>query len=676
MTVTIDKHASQWMPSSQFLFALLLFTPSLAFAGKTNVWRHASASDFQSAKLDGLRVSDHDELRLAPVVQEWADLKAASVWRLASGANGHVFAVTVNPSQLVDISPDGKSKVVWSNESQQAFSLCQRPDQTWLVGTGPEGRVYHVGKDGKASEFCRLPARYVWDLVSVDEQRVLAATGDGGKIYAIDAAGKFQPFFETQQKHVLALCPVTGGRILAGCDGTGLVFSIDRSGEGKVIFDAAEPEVRLLWEESPGVVLMGAAGMGTPTSGPTGSSTNTSAGTNGVYRYTADGNVRRVYDSRGYIYAAGRLGSSPGHVVLGTGKPAAAFLLDDSISTPRPLARVNAEEILAIASMPGGGLYLGTANPGKIYTLSADVEKLGTILSEPLDAKFVARFGAIRLSTETPPKTKVSVATRSGNSARVDESWSPWSAESTDLEAATVAAPSARFLQYRITLSTEDPRVSPTVRAISIRYAALNQPPEITSLTVPHIEDADGRVRQEKLKLAWKAADPNGDELRYTLEFRKAGATQWLPLKDNVAGSEFEWETIGLPGGLYEVRLSASDRTQNIPEEARSTALTSEPFLIDNEPPAVTAKVQSIADRRAKLSLSATDAATPIVRASYALDGLEWKELFPTDALFDNRREAFDLTTDVLPVGEHRLFFKATDAAGYTAATEVVIEVK
>ena len=60
----------------------------------------------------------------------------------------------------------------------------------------------------------------------------------------------------------------------------------------------------------------------------------------------------------------------------------------------------------------------------------------------------------------------MTVAVRSGNVAEPDDTWSDWSAEQTDPQQAVVAAPAARFLQYRVTLTTDGPGGDAGVRSV------------------------------------------------------------------------------------------------------------------------------------------------------------------------------------------------------------------
>src|SRR5207253_9165198 len=126
-------------------------------------------------------------------------------------------------------------------------------------------------------------------------------------------------------------------------------------------------------------------------------------------------------------------------------------------------------------------------DPGKLYVLQDKYATSGTVLSEVLDAKLISRWGSLRWKADVPAGTLVTIAVRSGNTSEPDDTWSLWSAEQTDPEQAVVAAPPARFLQYRVTLATEDPAQTPALRSLALRYMTTNQAPEVSSIQVPDL---------------------------------------------------------------------------------------------------------------------------------------------------------------------------------------------
>ncbi len=109
--------------------------------------------------------------------------------------------------------------------------------------------------------------------------------------------------------------------------------------------------------------------------------------------------------------------------------------------------------------------------------------------------------------------------------------------------------------------------MTPRFRQFVLRYKTTNQAPEITSLDVPDLE-AGNVDNPRKLKIRWSATDPNEDELTYQVYFRKEGWKNWLLLEDNLDKKEYDWDTTTVPSGVYQVKVVASDRRDNSPEEA------------------------------------------------------------------------------------------------------------
>src|SRR2546425_6651531 len=67
-----------------------------------------------------------------------------------------------------------------------------------------------------------------------------------------------------------------------------------------------------------------------------------------------------------------------------------------------------------------------------------------------------------------PGGTNIGLETRAGDTATRDETWSPW----TGLSGNAIISPNARYLQYRATLSTGDPSLTPSLQSATISYVA------------------------------------------------------------------------------------------------------------------------------------------------------------------------------------------------------------
>lgn len=664
--------------SAVFLLSVGLGTwlvPQLQ-AGKTLTWRHAEAQDWQSATQENLSIDPSGEVTLAPQLEKLADVEAGSIFDLAVLPQGKILAATAEPSQVVLLA-DGKTKTLWKSESEQVLSLLAFDQNSFLLGTAPSGKILQLGLDGKSREFAKVQGDYIWQMVKDSQGNVFAGTGPEGRIEKIAANGKVQTFYRTNQTHVLSLAIDRQDRLFAGTDGTGLVFAIQPSGQTRVLYDASEQEIRTLFFDGRTLYAGTAAGVvGERSSSRTNSNGNYRGGPNRAYAIQSNGQVQSVFTTEGQVFTLGSFGTNQQGepLLIGTGEPGTVHRLDTDKQRVTTIAKIDASQVLSLANRKEGQVLFATGNPARVYSLSSDYHAGGSLLSTTMDAKLAARFGAMNWYAETPAGTSLSIATRSGNTETPDETWSDWSAEQTDPTSAKVLSPPGRFLQYRVTFKTSNPQATPLLRSLVVRYRTANQAPAISSLTVPHVTDGAGKERQEKLEFTWAVKDANEDELKSQLDFRKLGWKQWIPLKE-VTEAKYEWDVTSVPQGVYQLRLTVSDRPSNPASEALDTIRESEPFVIDNRPPQVTAEVTGKQAKLLKVKAVAKDTLSPIVKASYSLDGGEWQEIFPVDRLFDTKQEEFTPTLGALTPGTHVMVLKATDAAGFTGSADLVIEV-
>jgi hypothetical protein len=707
--------------------AFVLALCPLAHAAKVKVWHHSTPSSYDHAQLKGAVVSSEGAVRLSRQLKPLAGLDATHVWDVIEDGDGNLIVATGDEGQIYKVTPDGKATVLYTAEDSQVLCLAKGAGGAIYAGTGPNGQVVRIDAEGKAKVVHRGEGLYVWSLaVDPKSKDLYAGTGPKGAVYRVTPDGKSSIFYQTKQEHVLCVALAGDGSLYAGTDKSGLVYRIDPKGKGFVVFSAPQSEVRSLLVTADAVY----AGTSSPTSrrrggsgttaggggssslsgggssatatgdekpdkvrvnepastGGSGSSSDAketdhaasapapsapSSGENSVFRIAADGTVREVFRERTLVLSLMREG---GRLFVGTGLEGQLFEIDEATKERSEIARLDHGQVLSLCRRKGGAIVVGTGDPGKLYVLQDKYVGKGTITSEVLDAKMVSKWGALRWQADTPAGTKVTVAVRSGNVADPDETWSDWSAEQADARQAAIAAPAARFLQYRVTLSSDSPSATPALRDLTLRYATTNQAPEVTSLEVPNL-DAATLDNPKKLHLKWSATDPNEDEVTYDLYVRKDGWSSWVLLEEDYEKKDYDWDTTTMPSGTYRVKVVASDRRDNAEEDALTGERTSEPFVVSHTPPEVKVKVTAVDGGKAVVEATASDPLARLTSASFAVNGKKWANVFPADGLFDSKDETFKFKTESLKPGTYVLVLKVKDAAGNTGSGDVVFTV-
>jgi hypothetical protein len=704
---------------------------AVAALAKVETWRQDGPTAFAKFHREGVVLSDNGRVRLGHALAPLGSLAAERVWDLAQTRDGVLFAATGDAGRVFRREPkaDAPWTLVFDSSDTQVLSLAVTADGTVYAGTGPNAQVVNLSDPKHPASRPGPKVQYIWDLAADPQGNLYAATGPNGQLWKRTADGKWVLAYDSKATHLLCLAIGPDGSIYAGGDGEGLIYRVQPDGKATILFDAPQAEIRtLLWagdgalyagtaaeagggnssrgsmfltqgggmprfpdgfapDRAPGGsgrddelsagslrAQAGAGGGGRPAlprqpGGGSAAPKPITAGDNAVYRLDADGVPREVLRVKALVHA---LVWADNRLLVGTGPEGQIYEVRDRGQETAPLAKLDSGQILSLLVQPDGAILMGTGDPGSVVRLAQGYAEAGTLVSEVHDTKLVSRFGSLNWRADLPSGTSISFETRSGNVGEPDETWSTWSASQTDGAAGVTAAPSARFVQYRAKLSTTKPGQTPELRSVSLAYRTSNLSPEITRLDVPDLSTGDGAARQTRLNLRWDASDPNDDELSYTLKVRKEGWPDWIELTDEpITEKTFAWDTTAFPSGMYRVKLLASDRPSNSPEDALSRDRESVAFIVDHDLPVV-----KVTPAKAGASIAMSDGLTRLVKADYALDGGRWLPVFPDDGLFDSPQEKITLSLPGLKPGVHLLMVRATDSAGNLGSGDAIIRVE
>ena len=730
--MTSQSPDGRWVNRALLLGVLgawpLLSISSSSF-GKLESWREESASAFGKGRRERVVISESGRVRLGHSLKTLGSLDAARVWDLARGPHGEVYAATGDAGKVFkrDNKDDAPWTLAYDATDTQALSVAVSLDGRAFAGTGPSGQVVDLADSKHPASRPHPGVNYIWDLAFDDKGNLYAATGPTGQLWKRSVAGEWSLVLDTKHAHLLCVATAPDGSVYAGSDGEGLVYKVAATGKVSVLYDAPQSEIRTLLVGDDGSLYAGTAAeaggggssrgsslfSGGGTTSTDGHSTGrpadtfnartpaqdapqrpdparkdeirprTSAsmpggsasprpvtpGDNAVYRIDAEGVAREIFRAKALIFA---LALQTDRLLVGTGPEGQLYEVRDNGRESTPIARLDNGQILALLADPAGGVLLGTGDPGSVARLDPGYVSEGELLSDVRDTKLISRFGALSWRADQPPETSVRLQIRTGNVNEPDTTWSDWSPEQADAESAQAQVPPGRFVQYRVRLSTRDPAVSPELHSVTVRYQSANLAPEIAKLDVPDVSALDGTIKQTKLTIRWDVSDPNDDDLSFTLFLRKDGWPDWVKLTEQpITDKTYSWDTTAVPVGRYRVRLTATDRPSNNPEDALSRDKVSETFLVDHEAPYVAIKASA---RRA--SVTVKDKLTRIVRAAYAIDGGELTPVFPVDGLFDTPKEMLTVHFPDLKPGTHILVVRATDAAGNLGTGDTLIDVR
>jgi len=737
------------------LIALGVLVVGALDAATTTSWEMNNYQDLIKGRFDGVSLDHDGRLLLAPKLDTLFTSGQPAIWTVTAAPDGSLYVGTGHRGRVYHVATNGTNNLVWTSDEPEIFALALDAGGILYAASSPDGKVYRI-ENGKATEFFAPKSKYIWSLAFGPDGSLFVGTGDPGNVYRVDKSGQSELYYETGQSHVTALALDARANVLAGTEPNGILYRISARDKAFVLYDSSLPEIRSIVPMPDGTIYAAALGgsianrsapvslgaasaMSVTVTAPATSITvsdsadsNAQGGTDikpkpdtskaavgqaaqtasvsplteipgveksAVYRIRPDATVETVWSSKDEnVY--GIVVEPAGSLVFSTDSQGRVYRLGQDRKATMVVATNEGEATRLIRD--SGGLVAATGDMGKLYRLGGVEGAGGTYESPVHDAGAASRWGRINWRSAGG---KVTLSTRSGNSARPDKTWSDWSAALNDPQGSTISSPNARYIQWRASLSgtgatVENVRLfylpqnnAPMVRSINVttqtagasaqKSTGNSSSASAYSITVTDTGDvsaASGTPTQtlthgagSQIQITWQADDPDNDRLMYAVYFRGEEETAWKLLRSNLFENTLLLDGDVLADGRYYFRVVASDLPSNDASAAREDELVSSPVLIDNTPPVVSLSAARRNDMHAEVDADVADQISPLRRCEYSLDAGPWFPVEAADGLTDSPREQFHIVLDKLRPGEHLLVVRAYDSANNAGLAKVII---
>lgn len=586
----------------------------------------------------------------------WFDPQSAYIWSIVQAGNDILVATGVE-GKLFRVSAGGEGKVLYDSPDTHVRSLAVKKDGSVLAGASGKGRLYQISREGSAIALFDSPLNEI-SSIHVDANGIGWAAAVSNVLPSSAPAKTTTAKTGTQQQQQSA-----------GSTGSG---EAKKEGEAS---SAGAVEVSFSFDDS--------------------SAAAAQSGASEVYRIDADGFVETVRKfDREMVYAISA--GNDGAVLLATGPNGRVYeYRDGELSL---VGAVPEQQIVSISSA-GGAALITTTNSGAVYRMENRPAPNPEFRSAAKDVERFSRFGTYRIEGRNLGGANVAIAFRSGNTRTPDATWTDWSSAQSALEGA-VNVPAARYVQWKlnlpkagqdaavdgVTVAFMNRNVAPSIDAVVVQEPAVvfissayPASPQVVEATNPDeygiftsLDNPRERAAAEQGKrmfrkgfrtVSWRAGDPNGDSLRYALFFRPKGSDRWLRLRENMEETQINFDTSQLPDGRYELRLTASDATDN-PTAPLTDEKEGVEFIVDNTAPGL-----SITPDGNDVLVRISDQLSPVGRVEYSSDAQKWVPITPIDGIADSREETFRLSRS--QVDGKFIVVRAVDAH-YNVATSNV----
>jgi hypothetical protein len=685
---------------------LLCSTSLTCFAQGTKVWTESHMEEWEKGRPQGVAISSDGSLAAAPASTLTATTPSTYIWALDSDKAGDAYVGTGSPATVLRIARDGKITSMFKTKDMSVQAVAVGSDGSIYAATLPNGKVYRIPAgstdlDAEKATVVFDPAKlggvkpdaapkYIWDLVFGPDGALYVATGGPAAVYRVQTPSgdaHAERFFQSDEQHIRALLFEKDGSLLAGSDGDGLVYRIDKEGKGFILFNASKREVTALTESPAGQIYVATVGekgkstlpplpvqgiaavtatitIVTPGSVQASNSNTLVPDGSEVYELDHSGAARRLWAPHDDVVYGLRW--TPDGLLAATGNRGRIYRVQEN-GDFADIAHIEASQATGFATAPDG-IYIGTSNGGRLYHLGAQ-SGTGSLESDVQDAGVVARWGRAEVDATG---SGFQLSARTGNVSNAERGWSAWKPVTAD---APVAAPQARFAQWKLTLKPDT-----RVHAVSLNYLPVNISPMVDEIVVMpgakvnqqaqfqpplptvmiNLPSASANVvnlQQDQttqplqgikdkgsVTVRWAAHDDNGDELVFALYYRSSGEQNWQLLKDNVSDRYYTFEAAQLPDGPYQLKVVASDAPSHNPGEALTGERTSERFVLDTASPFVANLVARLEGGKLHITAEAKDPGSAIARAEYSIDAGPWQYIEPVGKISDTQTERYDFS--------------------------------
>lgn len=682
-----------------FLFAIFFFSCLETWAVTPTVREFTTYQDFLKGESSGIAISSDGNLMLGPGHTTLLDTDQPFVYSTVAGPQGTIYIGTGNDGKIFRHSATGSGELT-TLEEPGVYALAIDSQNRLYAGTSPEGKVYRITEEGKAEIFFDPEEKFIWDLTFDKTGNLYVSTGSRGLVYKVDPSGKEETLFDSREAHIVTLELDLDGNLLAGSAPEGLLYRISTQGEPEIftLLDSSLDEITSLAVDRYGIIYAAAVSGETRTTAQVVAAAATNGNDSGeeiekvetdstgklqVYRVERNGLVRSIYASPTEM-AFDISVRNDGSLILATGNQGRIIALDTK-GFKTLLFECEEEQITCLAES-GSDLYASTSNLGKLIRLEQEPKEQGEYLSEIIDAESTSKWGNISwfINNHSEPRG-ITFYTRSGNTARPNETWSKWSEPYLDASGNKITSPAGRYLQWKLVFQPEA-RGSAlladdnSIDSVSVTFQQHNLPPRLVSLKIhsrgiaftkdkryppaggtfpggpegAHLRSLPGDIRSlespetvspprkvyipASRTVSWKASDPNKDDLSYSLLISRVPGTEWNPLAEELTDTFFSLDGTSFEDGDYRVKIIASDLPSNPEDSALTDELVSKTFRISNSPPEI---IWEKSPSSKTVGFSVKTGSNRLFRVEYSLDDKNWFLLFPDDGITDSREEHY-----------------------------------
>lgn len=660
------------MKIAKIILTILILSHITTFGVITRNYSSSRKGFYNNGTYNGIMLTEQGSLVLAPTIEKDGIIDGKFIWKIYPSEDGSIYAaISGNGAELYK-RKTGESNfnlfVKYTNESAFTSVISDKSGNIYAA-TAPYARIIKYDNFGNEIWNKNVDDAYIWDMKFDNNGNLYAAAGgNNARVLKISSSGNITEILKTDEQHAMSLYfDSKNNKLYIGTAGRGLVLSVDLSTNlenpsHKTLYDTAQNEVYAITMDNIGNLYFGTATrepsyliLPSIIDGGKKVSDEDREFRNSLYRADTNGTVQRLFFlNQTLVFALS--GDKDNNIYFITGDDADIYKIngDDGL-----LSYIGGLENKTLSTFTATeeGLYFAISKTGEIYKMQNNNLSEGSFVSDTLDLKLLSKLGSLNTMKTVPEGSDISFEVRTGNVARVDNTWSDFTPVAED---GKINVPDGRFLQFRVTMKTSNADSVPILSSMDFTYIENNLAPDVLNggLTTHYKQQNDPnettkspQLEENETMIYWKGSDPNGDKLIYDLEYRLKGEKNYRKLKNNLENPYFKFKSYLMPSGIYDFKITASDRYDNPMDLAKTKTLEVLNIKYDNDPPEIFDFTVQTEGNTRKITFRAEDKLSFLKTVRYSTITEEWHYIIPDDKVLDSMSENFTIIIDDKNVG-------------------------
>lgn len=652
------------MKIAKIILIVLILSQITVFGVVTRNYSSSRKGFYNNGTYNGIMLTEQGSLVLAPIIEKDGAIDGKFIWKIYPSADGSMYAaISGNGAELYKRNAgESDFNLFVKSTNESAFTSVISDDSGNIyAATGPYARIIKYDNTGNEIWSKNVDDTYIWDMKFDNNGNLYAAAGgNNARVLKITSAGNITEILKTDEQHAMSLYfDSKNNKLYVGTAGRGLVLAIDlatnlENPSSKTLYDTAQNEVYAITMDNIGNLYFGTATrepsyLILPSIIDGGKSADDSAKEfrNSLYKADTNGTVQRLFFlNQTLVFALSS--DNDNNIYFITGDNADIYKINGNDGLLSYIGGLD-NKILSTFSATKDGLYFAVSKTGEIYKMQNNNLSEGSFVSDTLDLRLLSKLGSLNAMTTVPEGSDISFEVRTGNVARVDNTWSDFVPIAED---GKINVPDGRFMQFRVKMKTSNSESVPVLSSMDFTYIENNLPPDVLNggLTTHYKQQNDSnettkspQLEENETMIYWKGSDPNGDKLIYDLEYRLKGERNYRKLANNLENSYFRFKSYLMPSGIYDFKITASDKHDNPIDLAKTKTLEVLNIKYDNDPPEIFDFAVNTEGNARKITFRVEDKLSFLKTVRYSAITEEWHYIIPDDKVLDSMSENFTI---------------------------------